>query len=101
MSRDSQHTHLSIVASHEESRAWHDEAIRVLAARARDDYEACDTGPCEGGTKLCPSPDACRRHEQKVARLYALRASADLPWAWIVRVVAICVVGYAMYRALR
>ena len=23
-------------------------------------YPLCSSGPCEHGTKLCPSPDACR-----------------------------------------
>lgn len=26
-------------------------------------YPACESGPCEGGAKLCPSPAACQNPE--------------------------------------
>ena len=27
-------------------------------------WPACDSGPCQRGTKLCPSPEACRLAER-------------------------------------
>lgn len=84
--------HQSLVASHEESRRWHGEAMRVLA-QARTGFAPCESGPCDGGTKLCPSPQACRLQADRVDRLRQARADADLPWPLIVRVVLIVAVS--------
>lgn len=33
-------------------------------------YSACKSGPCEGGAKLCPSPEACQccERDDRIAR---------------------------------
>lgn len=31
-------------------------------------YPACDDGPCKGGTRLCPFPEACQVSEQTMPR---------------------------------
>jgi hypothetical protein len=46
-------------------------------------YDACETGPCQKGTKLCPSPEACEienRSGPKPAWLRSFAPSSQLGW---------------------
>lgn len=62
-------------------------------------YSACKSGPCQGGTKLCPSPEACQcaERDDRVVRVAAgvvLAVTATLTAAAIV-VTLLIAAGYA------
>lgn len=42
--------------------AWeHEHAAAFFAVKS---FDACKSGPCSGGDKLCPTPEACQRAVQ-------------------------------------
>ena len=55
----------------------------IGAANNAHRYSACQSGPCEGGTKLCPTPAACQCAESRPATergdIYRVLAMATWP----------------------
>lgn len=56
-------------------------------------YQSCASGPCDGGAKLCPSPDACERADDGLnaargifiwsMRLLAAWGLVAALWVWL------------------
>lgn len=44
-------------------------AIRFFRAVEREDYQACKSGPCRQGRRICPFPEACQLPEPKYSGL--------------------------------
>lgn len=58
--------------------AWeHDHAAAFFATGS---YQPCKTGPCEGGTKLCHTPEACHRAAQDFCGYTKADRFSD--WFW-------------------
>jgi hypothetical protein len=45
---------------------WEEEHMATF--KAPKEYVSCCSGPCCGGTKLCPSPEACQKAIDEKAR---------------------------------
>lgn len=58
------------IASKRREDAWRASPWPYAPANHAHRYSACKSGPCEGGTKLCPSPEACQccERDDRIAR---------------------------------
>lgn len=69
---------------------WKRAPFPIGATNRAHSYSVCRSGPCEGGAKLCPSPEACQLGDERPP----LRAG-DF---W--RVVALVVASWAAVAAV-
>jgi hypothetical protein len=98
-------THIDLLAQVADSTEERDNVRRILGGMTEDDldaqerfkrapfpigaanhahrYSACQSGPCAGGTKLCPTPAACQCAEGRPATergdIYRVLAMATWP----------------------
>lgn len=62
-------------------------------------YSACESGPCQGGRKLCPSPEACMRSDESRPQPRAgdlVLAAALFLGVWAAIVFALLAAGVAI-----
>ena len=55
----------------DEYEQWRRAPFPIGATNHAHRYSACKSGPCNGGTKLCPSPEACgcAETDDRIARV--------------------------------